>query len=186
MDKQIDKMRKEGQLERERDHFEIIRLPKSLNQGPIKLLLSLSLSLARNLSLACLHIYHSPSGAGHSWTYTSQWIQNNLTINFWTNQMQGGRVFQTMGIKEGGERASNVTGIITLLNGDFTVTQKQSLFCDFSDYKGPDHFQSVLHILFLQSFKHRKNIRLLIQHSTSTNTFMQDEYWIKLRIIILF
>ena len=36
--------------------------------------------------------------------------------------MEGGRVFRTMGIKEGGERVSNVTRIITLLNGDFTVT----------------------------------------------------------------
>ena len=36
--------------------------------------------------------------------------------------MKGGRVLRTMGIKEGGgESVSNVTRIITLLNGDFTV-----------------------------------------------------------------
>ena len=35
--------------------------------------------------------------------------------------MKGGRVFRKMGIKEGRERVSNVTRIITKLNDDLTV-----------------------------------------------------------------
>ena len=42
-----------------------------------------------------------------------QWIQNLLIINSWQYKMEGGRVFRTMGIKEGGERVINVTRIIT-------------------------------------------------------------------------
>ena len=40
--------------------------------------------------------------------------------------MKGGRVFQTMEIKEGGERFTNVTRIITLLKDDFTVAFKNT------------------------------------------------------------
>ena len=35
--------------------------------------------------------------------------------------MKGGRLFRTKGIKEGGERVTNVTRIITELDDDFTV-----------------------------------------------------------------
>ena len=42
--------------------------------------------------------------------------------------MKGGRVFQMMGIKEGGERVSNVTRIITLLDDDFTVYGEEVVY----------------------------------------------------------
>ena len=35
--------------------------------------------------------------------------------------MKGGRLFRTKGIKEGGERVTNVTRIITELDDDLTV-----------------------------------------------------------------
>ena len=43
----------------------------------------------------------------------SHWIQNLLINNSWPHYMKGGRLFRTMGIKEGGERATNMTKIIT-------------------------------------------------------------------------
>ena len=39
----------------------------------------------------------------------AHWIQNPLIINSWTHSMKGGREFRRMGIKEGGERVTNVT-----------------------------------------------------------------------------
>ena len=40
----------------------------------------------------------------HTEIYTSHWIQNLLIISSWPHYMKGGRVFQTMGIKEGGQK----------------------------------------------------------------------------------
>ena len=34
----------------------------------------------------------------------AQWIQNILIINFWPHYMKGGRVYRTMGIREGEKR----------------------------------------------------------------------------------
>ena len=45
--------------------------------------------------------------------YPSHWIQNILIIDSWTYWVKGGMVFRKMGIKEGGERVTNVIRIIT-------------------------------------------------------------------------
>ena len=49
--------------------------------------------------------------------------------------MKGGKVFRTIGIKEGGERVSNVTRIMTLLNDDFTVPGWKDLNFDYMQIK---------------------------------------------------
>ena len=49
------------------------------------------------------------------------WLQNVLTINSWPHCIKGGKEVQALGIKEGGERVTDVIRIITWIKGDSTV-----------------------------------------------------------------